>query len=349
MDNDGAGHSGPKCAVFEGAAASFAQWIISFTAWIAWKRPELVALMRGKKRPRPIPAAPPATLANTEARDEWDLQNTQLYGAILSHVHTPIQASLHVMADGAGTKALRYLKNTFGSQTVGDRAEATARLQKTYFDPRAKLNEADVVRQYNEMALANADIVSAGGTSVDQALLISLFENALPISYSHIRQMVRYAKHSAFQDYYDDLLSQVKAELRSSQRDSVGAFYINSVDPANCKRAEKARVKEKAKAAKAKERGKAKVTEPCRASTAYHTTTQSPTAWSSALYAPTAMANTTQRSALEVLVDQTEIILASPRGEHSNTRSIARTINGNVHLPTLTRLAITVATGELEL
>ena len=165
MDNAD-GSSGPRCGVFEGTAAAFAQWVITFKAWIAWKRPELIALMNGKRRPRPV-RNPAGAIVNTDDRDEWDIRNTQLYGAIVSFVHTPIQASLHVVADGRGTKALKYLSNTFGSQTVGDRAEATARLQKSYFDQRAKMNEADVIRQFNEMSLARADIISAGGAAID--------------------------------------------------------------------------------------------------------------------------------------------------------------------------------------
>lgn len=256
MDNAD-GSSGPRCGVFEGTAAAFAQWVITFKAWIAWKRPELIALMNGKRRPRPV-RNPAGAIVNTDDRDEWDIRNTQLYGAIVSFVHTPIQASLHVVADGRGTKALKYLSNTFGSQTVGDRAEATARLQKSYFDQRAKMNEADVIRQFNEMSLARADIISAGGAAIDDELLISLFENSLPISYSHIRQMVRYAKHRRFQAYYDDLLSQVKAELRSSQRDSVGAFYTGTIDPNDLK-PPKGKGKGKGKGAgKGKGKGKGK-------------------------------------------------------------------------------------------
>lgn len=31
----------PRCPIFEGVTASFTAWLISFTAWIAWKAPEL--------------------------------------------------------------------------------------------------------------------------------------------------------------------------------------------------------------------------------------------------------------------------------------------------------------------
>lgn len=135
-----------------------------------------------------------------------------------------IQASLHVNSIHDGLAALKYLQTRYGSQSTGDRAEATARLQRTHIDARAKISPEDVTRQYNEMSLAAADIVASNGVRPDDSLMISMFENALPPSYGPIRQMMRYAKHTTFDQYYNDLLTQVKAELRSAEFHSVGAF-----------------------------------------------------------------------------------------------------------------------------
>lgn len=224
-DEDGAPTS--RCPIFDGVNSNFVSWLISFTAWLAWKAPELVPILNGSKPPKkPTPAdSEKIALAKRKRRREWELQNTQLYGALVSHVSAPIQASLHVQANGKGTEAISYLKQRYGSQSTGDRAEATARLQRSHIDPRAKLCESDIVKQYNEMSLAAADITAAGGTKPDDKLMISMFENALPPVYAMIRQMVRYSKHSLFDDYYNDFLSQVKAEERAAALNAMpGAF-----------------------------------------------------------------------------------------------------------------------------
>ena len=54
--------------------------------------------------------------------------------------------------------------------------------------------------------------------------LISLFENALPASYAQVRQMLRYRKHTDFEVYYQDILEQVKAEVKSVSQPALGAF-----------------------------------------------------------------------------------------------------------------------------
>ena len=46
-------------------------------------------------------------------------------------------------------------------------------------------------------------------------MLISMFENALPQSYSVIRQMVRRNKHATLLAYYNDVLAEVRAEVHS--------------------------------------------------------------------------------------------------------------------------------------
>lgn len=216
---------GPNCSIFEGLNANFLTWLISFSAWIAWKRPTLSGLISGKTtRPTAVDADRP-TVAERRAIRKYDSLNIQLYGAVISHVSIPIQTSLHVESDGDGVKSLAQLKLRYGAQSSGDRAEAIARLQRSYIDSRAKISETDVTKQYTEMAIAAADILKTGGVKPDDSTLISMFENSLPSAYAYIRQMVRYSKHQDFSQYYNDFLEQVKAEERTSQSTiSAGAF-----------------------------------------------------------------------------------------------------------------------------
>lgn len=94
-----------KLQPFDGVVANFTSWLISFSAWIAWKKPELMALVNGTENQAPEPTAPDApTPVERKKIKEWQLFNTQLYGAIVTHVTSPIQASLHVNATGNGIR-----------------------------------------------------------------------------------------------------------------------------------------------------------------------------------------------------------------------------------------------------
>ena len=110
---------------------------------------------------------------------------------------------------------------------TGDRTEATARLQRSFIDSRPDVQH-DLALQYNEMSQAVADLVTSGGTKPDGKYLISLFENALPASYAQVRQMMRYQKHDDFEVYFQDILEQVKAEVKSVSQPAVGAFAARS-------------------------------------------------------------------------------------------------------------------------
>lgn len=165
-------HSGgPKCPIFEGVNVAFVSWLIAFSAWIAWKKPELAPFVRGTSV-RPVPVDPNApTPRERSAMRKWDESNIQLYGAVVSHVSPPIQASLHVATPDDGVAAVNLLRQRYGARSAGDRAEAMARVQRSYIDPRAKISEADVIKQYNEMSMAVADIQASGGAAIDDSLL----------------------------------------------------------------------------------------------------------------------------------------------------------------------------------
>lgn len=153
--------------------------------------------------------------------------NTQLYGAVVSHVATHIQTSLHLAHAGDGVKSVKFLKDKYGAHSTGDRAEAIARLQRSVIDPRAKISEEDVTRQYTSMSTAVNDIVATGGAKIDDATLISMLENSLPPAYAAIRQMLRYHSHTIFDTYFNDLRTQVKAEERSTQATVPAAFSVS--------------------------------------------------------------------------------------------------------------------------
>ena len=63
------------------------------------------------------------------------------------------------------------------------------------------------------MQVANAEVQRAGGDPVQDRVLMVMFDNALPQSYSHIRQMVRRVGHTDFINHVGDYLSMVRAEI----------------------------------------------------------------------------------------------------------------------------------------
>ena len=203
-DDDGT--TGPRCAVFNGQESTFMAWFISFGAWVSWRKPELAALLD--------PAAA-RTAGPGDARDKWDMLNVQLYGALVSFVSAPLQASLFVSAMNDGVAAVKALRTRFGSTTGGggDRAAAMSRVLGRYIDPKAPLSEADVVNQHDKMQLAVADVVAGGGTAPDDLLLISMFENSLPSLYSTVRQLVRYKAHTTLSAYYSAVGPKVRASF----------------------------------------------------------------------------------------------------------------------------------------
>ena len=64
--------------------------------------------------------------------------------------------------DGLG--ALLHLEREYGSHDPNDRAAAVSRISAKYIDPKSPLSEDDLRYQFDQMQLANADIVAAGGT-----------------------------------------------------------------------------------------------------------------------------------------------------------------------------------------
>ena len=214
-----------KCPTFDGSSMTWTAWYIAFTAWVAWKEPRLVEFLKDGASSCPTPSnwlSP--TPEEITAVEEWNLRNVRLYGSVLLHVSEPLKVSLHTAAHTDGCGAIEYLRKRFGAHSSGDRTEATARMQRSFIDPRAPMSTDDLSLQYNEICQAVADYTTAGGTKPDGEFLISLFENALPASYAQVRQMLRYRKHTDFEVYYQDILEQVKAEVKSVSQPALGAF-----------------------------------------------------------------------------------------------------------------------------
>ena len=83
--DEGASSSGPKCSIFDGVNSSFMPWLIAFSAWVAWKKPELSALVSKGESTKPEPFNPEAiTEEENRSIAAWDLLNVQLYGALVS-------------------------------------------------------------------------------------------------------------------------------------------------------------------------------------------------------------------------------------------------------------------------
>ena len=140
------------------------------------------------------------------------------------HLSDPLKVSLHTIAPTNGCGGIQYLRKRFGAFSAGDRTEATARMQRSFIDSRATMSTDDLAMQYNEMSQAVADLVTSGGQCPEGKYLISLLENALPASYAQVRQMLRYQRHDDFEEYYQDILEQVKAEVKSVAQPAMGAF-----------------------------------------------------------------------------------------------------------------------------
>ena len=88
-----------------------------------------------------------------------------------------------------GQAAVQHLRDTYDANDENDQAGALNRLMASHIDARADLSENDVRHQYDNMMIAIADIVRSGGRSArpSETLLISMFENSLPASYTTVR------------------------------------------------------------------------------------------------------------------------------------------------------------------
>ena len=208
---------------FSGDRASWTAWLITFTAYCAWKLTDSLHLLDEPAPPRPVvPPIDPAQANNAElreqataARAEYDRANSRLYGLIIMALPAWLATSLHMNTRSDGVASMARLRQQFSAVDANDLASAITRVNMSYIDSRADLSENDLRHQFDAMQVANADIVRAGGTAFPDQVLQTMFDNSLPVSYAHIRQFVRRSAHGNFINHFNDYLSLVKAEVDS--------------------------------------------------------------------------------------------------------------------------------------
>ena len=226
MEGEQAQGTKVKPPMFSGERTDYTQWMIQFTVWVALYLQECASLLEGDD-PEPAteasvlaenPATPEHALAVTRATHvRWTARNRKLFGAIAMAMPRWLMQSLYTSCRNSGMAARLYMRNNFSAVAGNgnDRAAAVTRLQRSHIDAKADLNEQNVRTQYDSMMIAVADLQAAGAAPPDEPMLISMFENALPASYTVIRQMVRRQNHGTLLAYYTDVLREVRAELQS--------------------------------------------------------------------------------------------------------------------------------------
>jgi len=218
--------SSSRPPLFDGSRGTFLAWYMAFSGFVAWKLTDSVELLDGEAEPDvPEPDADNAdeVEAAVELRDNWRKKNRKLYGLLLQAVPDWLRTSLYNAHRNDGIAALQHLRDSFDVNDANDHAACIARLQAAHIDNKAELNEGDLRRQFDSMQTALAGIARAGQDAPADATLKAMFDNALPMSYSHIRQLVRRSNHATFLAHYTDYVSQVRAEL-ASRRTVPAAF-----------------------------------------------------------------------------------------------------------------------------
>ena len=240
MNDDGTSSASKmRPPVFSGERTDYTKWLIAFTVWVACYLQECALLLEGADpeptKPDDLPAETPENevAAARTTHNKWTTRNRKLFGAIGMAMPQWLMQSLYTSCLNSGVLAVAYMRASFSAVNGNgnDRAAAVNRLQKSHIDPKSDLCEQDVRTQYDQMMLAVSDLTAAGAAAPDQPMLISMFENALPQSYTVIRQMVRRQSHQTLLAYYNDILREARAELQS-RAPSVHAFGASASQPA---------------------------------------------------------------------------------------------------------------------
>ena len=226
MEGDQGQGTKVKPPMFSGERSEYTQWMIQFTVWVALYLQECASLLEGND-PEPTteeqllaanPATPEVDLSAARSTHvRWTARNRKLFGAIAMAMPKWLMQSLYTSCRNNGLAARLYMQSNFSAVAGNgnDRAAAITRLQRSHIDSRADLSEQDIRAQYDSMMIAVADLQAAGAAAPDEPMLISMFENALPASYTVIRQLVRRQAHDTLLAYYTDMLREVRAELQS--------------------------------------------------------------------------------------------------------------------------------------
>ena len=211
---------------FDGTRAAFLAWLMAFSGYVSWKLTECVDMMDDEPPTEPTVPELVATTdeaegneeeveAATERRDNWLKRNRRLYGLLMQAVPDWLRTSLYNQHRNNGIASLDHLRRSFDVVDANDHAACIARLQTSYIDPKNDIREEDLRAQFDGMQVATAGIVRSGHTAPPDATLKAMFDNALPIAYAQIRQLVRRSNHNSFIAHYADYVAQVRAELSS--------------------------------------------------------------------------------------------------------------------------------------
>ena len=160
-----------------------------------------------------------------KAQEDWDTDNMQLYGLLVQGLPTWLVTSVFNTHRNDGLKALESLRNSFDANNGdgGDHAAHLAKLQSRTIDGRCDVSEDDLRKHFDMMMTQVAAIQRTGNASVSEATLIAFYDNALPISYTNMRQHARRAKHATLIAHHSDMMSQVRAEV-NARTPAVNAF-----------------------------------------------------------------------------------------------------------------------------
>ena len=255
--------SSSKPPVFSGQRLDFIAWFMAFSGFVAWRLTEAADILdevearptaplpRGQGIPNPLrdannnvtnmaqiiaaaTANAPDNQADIDAHPallaDWLTRNRKLYGLLMQAVPDWLRTSLYNAHRNDGLAAALYLRAAFDANNTADHAAQLARLQGSYIESRNDLSVDDLRLQYDSMMTATAAIRRTGAAPPADATLKAMFDNSLPMSYTHIRQLVRRQNHATFLAHYSDYMDQVRAELAS--RTPVAAAFVGHANTA---------------------------------------------------------------------------------------------------------------------
>jgi hypothetical protein len=213
----GAGDNEPsgKLPIYSGERAAFTAWFIIFSAYFAKKLTDASDILAGQKPPvvpamQSTHATPNGTVTYTnasqvaKAKDNlavWNTNNKRLYGLLIQALPDNLRVSVFNAHDNYGIGAATYLHTLFAVKkgSANDYSVQCTRLQASVIDDKADIDVADLRLQFfDSMTTATTAIQRIGRTPPDNETLMVFFDNALPISYSQVRQTVRDKKHTTF-------------------------------------------------------------------------------------------------------------------------------------------------------
>ena len=233
---------------FSGQRDEYPAFVIAMGAYVAWKLTDSAYILDlaepplpyqdppGQGQPLDIPVAVVAnglvtnrqailnaaiahpgsvSAASTASLEEFKTNNVRLYGLLIQMLPSWLRTTVYNAHKNDGLSALALLQAEFDSTSTGDYASQLATAQRSVIDARADLNPDDLRLQYNSIMTACSAMETCGMDRPAPSVLKAFLDNALPQSYSQIRQLVRRQQHGTFTAHYSDYMVQVRDELGS--------------------------------------------------------------------------------------------------------------------------------------